>query len=54
VGKHHDKDKEEDERRQQGNGRVPPGTVVSPKDPQGKHSAPEAEDPEPEDEESDK
>lgn len=43
MGKHHDKDKEEDERRQQGNGRVPPDTWVSRKDPEGRHSAPGAE-----------
>jgi hypothetical protein len=41
VGKHHDKGKEEDERKQQGNGQVPAGTRVSPNDPQGRRSTPE-------------
>lgn len=50
VGKHHDKDKEEDERKRQSNGQVPADTWVSPKDPPGRHSAPEPNEPE-EDEE---
>lgn len=50
MGKHHDKDKEEAERRQQGNGQVPPDMWVSRKEPKGKHSAPEAEE-DPEEEE---
>jgi hypothetical protein len=41
VGKHDDKDKEEDERKQQGNGQVSADTRISPKDPEGKHSEPE-------------
>lgn len=50
MGKHYDKDKEEAERKQQSNGKIPPGIRVSPKDPQSKHSAPEPDEPE-EDEE---
>ncbi|MGH3846871.1 MAG: hypothetical protein ACRDR6_29740 [Pseudonocardiaceae bacterium] len=41
MGKHDDKDKEEDERKQQGNGQVSADTRISPKDPEGKHSEPE-------------
>jgi len=44
VGKHDDKNKEEDERKQQGNGQVPADTRISPKDPQGRHGASEPED----------
>lgn len=43
MGKHHDKDAEEDERKRQGDGQVPAGTGVSPKEPRGKHSAPDPE-----------
>jgi hypothetical protein len=41
VGKHEDRPKDEQEKKQQSNGQVPPGTRISPKDPQGKHSAPD-------------
>ena len=41
MAKHDDKDKEKDESQQQGNGRVSPDIVISPRDPGGKHSAPE-------------
>jgi hypothetical protein len=43
VGKHDDRNKDEEERKQQSNGQVPPGTRISPKDPKGKHSVPEAD-----------
>ena len=43
MGKHEDRNKDEQERKQQSNGQVLPGTRISPKDPQGKHSAPEPE-----------
>jgi hypothetical protein len=46
VGKHYDKNKEEDEKKWRDNGQVSPGTVVSPKEPRGKHSAPELDEPE--------
>jgi hypothetical protein len=41
VGKHEDKHKDEQEKKQQSNGQVPPGTRISPKEPKGKHSAPD-------------
>lgn len=41
MGKHDDRDKEEAERKQQGNGQVPADTRISPKDPESKHSEPE-------------
>jgi hypothetical protein len=41
VGKHDDRKKDEEEKKQQSNDQVPSGTRVSPKDPEGKHSAPE-------------
>ncbi|MGH3798905.1 MAG: hypothetical protein ACRDTD_02010 [Pseudonocardiaceae bacterium] len=43
MGKHDDQNKEEDERKQQNNGQVPADTRVTPKEPEGKHSAPESE-----------
>jgi len=43
VGKHYDKSKEEEERKRQGDGQVPPDTWVSPKDPRGKHGTSEPE-----------
>jgi hypothetical protein len=43
VGKHYDKNKEEEERKRQGDGQVPPDTWVSPKDPRGKHGTSEPE-----------
>ncbi|MBV9140189.1 MAG: hypothetical protein JO115_04625 [Pseudonocardiales bacterium] len=46
VGKHEDKHKDEQERKRQSNGQVPPGTRISPKEPRGKHSAPEPDEPE--------
>jgi hypothetical protein len=46
MGKHYDREKEEEERRRQGDGQVPPGTWISPKEPRGKHSTPEPDEPE--------
>lgn len=43
MGKHYDEHKEEEERKQQGNGQVSPGTPVSPEDPKGRHGASEPE-----------
>lgn len=43
MGKHDDKNKDEQERKQQSNGQVSPGTRISPKEPEGKHSKPEPE-----------
>ena len=47
MSKHEDKQRNEDEKKQQSNDQPPPGTSFSPKEPEGKHSAPES-DPEPE------
>lgn len=44
MAKHYDQNKERDESQQQGNGRVPPGTLISRKEPEGEHSAPEEDD----------
>jgi len=46
VGKHEDQEREKEEEKRRGNGQVSSGTVISPKEPEGKHSA---SDPEPED-----
>jgi hypothetical protein len=41
VGKHDDRKKNEDERKQQSNGQPPTGTRITPNEPDGRHSAPE-------------
>ena len=39
MGKHDDKQRDEDERKQQSNGQPPPGTQISRKESEGRHSA---------------
>ena len=41
MAKHYDQDKERNEQKRQSNGEVPRDAVIPPKEPEGKHSAPE-------------
>lgn len=45
MGKHYDKDEEDDERKRLGDVQVRPDTWVSPKNPQGRHGEPEPDEP---------
>lgn len=44
MGKHDDRNKDEEERKQQGNGQVARGTQISRDDPEGRHSKRDDED----------